>query len=322
MPKGVFSEPSLEALLDAVDESVDIEVWIPEPVLWEWAEHRAREVAEAVASMHRAQKALFKSGVAVSIEAVEPELYSVERVVEALDDQLRDIRSVRILRCAEEPAVVVAGLRDQVLQLGPATSAGPDGKRVKTGAADSTSFRLIEAAAGDDIVDVVLVSNDQDARVFFRAGAITIVGSLHELKRLLLDDAVAGDAVLVEDVRAALELHLNRVDTLAGLSAEGDVSFDAGPLGDTHLTSQLSVTHVSAVDEVVGVMNDRAQGYFVGEARLLLDVEKVGWTWNDRNDELTPDVAIAEDQSALLQFSAQRESGTWHFVLDHLVYGG
>ncbi|WP_331736790.1 hypothetical protein OG426_55380 (plasmid) [Streptomyces canus] len=127
----------------------NLEIWLPEPVLWELAEHAATAWDEYQAIAKRAGKALSYAG----LETPAGSAYgSRDEVFKAVEDGIRSLGpALRVLEL--DGAVAVEALKDQVLQRRPAKPR--DG--VKTGASDSAWLRQVLKTAGGDRDTFVIV---------------------------------------------------------------------------------------------------------------------------------------------------------------------
>ncbi len=167
---------------------IGVETWVPEPVLWEWAEHLASdwEVLKNAAANERKQ--LQRAGLDVPAPAV----YSArEDVVAAVLANVAKIPNVRIIELTGRSAI--EGLKDQVLVRDPAKRKGAtetDKKGVKTGASDSAWIRDILSLADPD--EVLIVSKDRDVPAAFTAWnkPVPELRALNELRPMLFDFTV------------------------------------------------------------------------------------------------------------------------------------
>lgn len=139
----------------------DLEVWVPESVLWELAEHAAASWEEHRVSTNRARKAMQRAGLDVPAQAP---YESRESVVDAVESAVRSLMpAVRVLSLDSD--VAQEALRDQVLQRPPAKKKHD----VKTGAADSAWIRQVLKTAGDDVEKFIIVGADKDVYQAFEA---------------------------------------------------------------------------------------------------------------------------------------------------------
>jgi hypothetical protein len=142
----------------AVDDG--FEVWVPEPVLWELAEHAAASWEEWRTSTNRARKSMQAAG--LKIPSDDP-YSSRPEVMAAVDASVRSLApSVRII--ALDGDLAVEAIRDQVQIRPPADKKS----EVKTGAADSAWIRQVLRAADNDLDSFVIVGADADVYDAFK----------------------------------------------------------------------------------------------------------------------------------------------------------
>lgn len=153
---------SLTTLASLADDAAaeGVEIWIPEVVVWELAEHAADYFAQGYPTWSAMARRLGRDGGVLGIPA--PADLTAQEIHEQTEDAVSGVKNVRIISCRPESAL--AGLRDQVLQMGPATPK----QGVKTGAADSAWVRDILAEA-DATTEFHLVSADADPLMAFRS---------------------------------------------------------------------------------------------------------------------------------------------------------
>ncbi|WP_405593766.1 hypothetical protein OG741_37845 [Streptomyces sp. NBC_01410] len=155
---GLLQEWAQRALDDG------FEVWVPEPVLWELAEHAAASWEAWRASTNRARKSMQAAG--LRIPSDDPYSSRAE-VMAAVDASVRSLApSVRII--ALDGDLAVEAIRDQV-QIRPPAKKKSD---VKTGAADSAWIRQVLRAADNDIASFVIVGADADVYDAFRGWSL------------------------------------------------------------------------------------------------------------------------------------------------------
>jgi hypothetical protein len=320
MGRGRFSLERLAELVGVIQEQdLSIEILVPEPVVWEWAEHLYRDVATARTPYVEALAAARAAGVQVRDNPVSDELADVESTVAALQKALDEIVGVRVLALSDYPAAAMEGLRDQVLQLG----AGRTKKDVKTGAADSTAFRLLASHwAKYGMVDVVLVSGDRDARAHFRGSDVLTVESVWTLKRSLMAMR-HGSEIAKDQIAAAAKRDLPDFDeeSLASVSYEGNGPRVTGvPLRGQVLAVSTKVTAVEEVLVIETVDVSRSDGYGTAYAKVLVTVAReVQWV-NDHDDRVERDVDYFFEVPAEIQLSALREDpDEWSIELEHIV---
>lgn len=136
---------------------IGIEIWIPEPVAWEWAEHLSTRWTELAAKVRSLHADLSRGRLPVP-DPAEWQPPGVEQVVDHFLEGLRSLANVRLIPLSPDNAR--AAVRDQVLLLPPAKTKGRD---VKTGASDSGWLRDVIAAAGS-VEHLVFVTTDADVR--------------------------------------------------------------------------------------------------------------------------------------------------------------
>jgi hypothetical protein len=140
----------------------DIEVWLPEPVLWELAAHISDVVDDLTADVRARNRLLERAG----LETVPMPTY---RVREALIQQIIEsaaeaIEGLYVIECSAD--ALKEALRDQITGRPPA---GTD-QGVKTGAADSAWIRAVrEEAADPSNRSYVIVSDDKAVAQAFKS---------------------------------------------------------------------------------------------------------------------------------------------------------
>lgn len=325
MPNGIFSAAHLHELADILTALAHpAELWIPEPVLWEWAEHRHSSRAAAAKRLSEAQSAAFRCGLLPERCPPIPDVPTVEVVLSEIWRDCKYKDNIRVVELSTSPDVAIAGMRDQILQLGVGRrkSAG-DGKRVKTGAADSATFRLIaECARGIGLENIILVSNDADARQHFAAPAKAprIISTLWHLKHELALETEL-DAVFRDEIELAIRKELISPSHWPRNtpSIEGDDRPFASGIDRPYLTTRVDVRSIDRVVSVseIGVTRHSRWGTAVVRAEIALEL--VGNYWNDVDDELEEETTSAWDIGADLQVSLERLGEFWTVDIDHIV---
>jgi hypothetical protein len=144
---------SLTALAQRL-HSVNIQTWVPEPVAWEWAQHLSEDwVAVKNAATHE-QRQLRLAGLQPPV--LMAGYADEDAVIQGFLDTLAAIDHVEIITLTGPSAA--AGLRDQVLQRGPASRK----KGVKSGASDSAWLRDVIARAGATTEPLLFITEDDD----------------------------------------------------------------------------------------------------------------------------------------------------------------
>jgi hypothetical protein len=134
-----------------------IQVWLPEPVLWELAAHVADVVEELSSQVRARNKMLARAGLdTVALPAYPDRETVIERIIE---EATYEIDGLDVIECSGVAAK--EALRDQITGRPPA---GVE-KGVKTGASDSAWIRSVRKAADDPTNrSYVIVSRDAAVR--------------------------------------------------------------------------------------------------------------------------------------------------------------
>lgn len=247
-----------------------LELWLPDVVLAEWAEHAAEmfDTARLAAADERGWLARL---------GIEPKWPFSNRyeVIEHVLAQARATLGVRVLELDPEDAR--EALFDQVLLRAP----GARRKTVKTGAADSAWLRTVARAAGDDLPTVLVVSaNRSDVESLCeRLGwpPPPIISRLFDVPRVLklYDPATPGQTMaLCTAIAAALptdvsaeggHLDFGRVDRLL-LGRELTEYVDDGLADFVQEGLLVSIDELAGVE---GVLVDTDGTTFFAELYLL-----------------------------------------------------
>lgn len=324
MPNGRLNLAEVDRLRQVLDEDEmlsHVEIWVPQPVVWEWSEHLFSSLSASDTAAKKAAKQLRNAGLAHLRAAVGlgPPL-AIDEVVTAVERELEQ-RDIRLLRFLDAPAAAIDGLRDQVLQVGAGSRKGSaGGPHVKTGAADSASLRLLTACHAES--GLVIVSADKDVAAHFNsvgAGAHTpvVVSGLWELRRAL-SHLFPGPEESVAQVRAALFAALPGRHSAAEATLEnGRVAFP-GP-DDDYRNVVIAVTDVENVLAVSDIRVSRHDGFATAEASLLVELQLDGVTEDFRGD-LDIISLTANAVSATAQVSASRIGDQdWQVAVDHVT---
>ncbi|MDR6612546.1 hypothetical protein [Leifsonia sp. 1010] len=308
-------------------QELQIEVWVPEPVLWEWADHAYDLAVRTRDEFRSRQRELEDAGIS-GFDVAPSFEQSVDDVMETLSDGLQDIYldddspAIRILELSEHPDAAVLGLRDQVLRTGPGRTKPQSGARVKTGAADSASFRLVAHAAGDQLHRVVLASGDQDARTHFRHGPSPIIlrdlwSVRNELIKLRKGSDVAAEA-LKESVESALTYVDQDGGALRAYALSGE-NLLFNPRRDLTHVPEFSVVRVSAVDSVDNVEISLKERSATATAKIRLDVAIEYVRWDYRSETVDSDLEEEQDVEAIAYISADApDLSDWDFTIDRI----
>ncbi|WGX96843.1 hypothetical protein [Nocardioides sp. L-11A] len=144
-----------------------IDVWVPEQVALEWAEHAHEEIQQIAERWKKPEVA----GICGPL----PGPSSIHDVVATVIEILQSIPNVKVIEMTG--AAAIAGIKDQILK----TGSGKRENGVKTGASDSSFVRDALAAAGDDPSKVLFVSgNTRDIEAAAAAAGHTHVNSTKE----------------------------------------------------------------------------------------------------------------------------------------------
>ncbi|SFR29085.1 hypothetical protein SAMN04488564_1179 [Lentzea waywayandensis] len=141
---------------------IDVQVWVPEPVAWEWAEHLAAQWVAARNVVNDQLSHLSRAGLPAS--SINPSYLSREDLISKFLSVLTDTPHVKVVELTGASAI--EGLKDQVLQRKPAKTKSAD--LVKTGGSDSAWLRDVVAKAGEPD-RVMFLSKDADIKSAYAA---------------------------------------------------------------------------------------------------------------------------------------------------------
>ncbi|MGW4784891.1 hypothetical protein [Streptomyces sp. NPDC004230] len=254
-----------------------LEIWLPEPVVWELAEHAATAWHELQTITNRAGKALSHAG----LQARTASPYgSRDDVIKEIEAKIRSLgTTVHVLRLDGD--VAVDALKDQILQRKPAKSR--DG--VKTGASDSAWLRQVLKNAGGDPDKFVIVGGDKDVYEAFREWKLSTpwMVPLRDLQKALfvLEEP---DASVVEKiasfVRNAITAPLEGGRHPDGTLEIGEIK-DPARLIDDWEADSLGDARLASVDAFAGlgqVKINRLTGAASAQVFLSAQVEYTNWT--------------------------------------------
>lgn len=323
MPKGRFSLSQLIGTVNVIDEQeLEVEIWIPEPIAWEWAEHIHGDLVQGRRAYAAATATVRGAGLPMEADPDIDEHATVVDVLRGLEKLIDETDCARVIRLADHPSAAVAGIRDQALQLGTGRrKTGEGGKRVTTGAVDSASYRLVQAEAGAAIEDVVLVSADKDVGHHFKSKPRPIlVKDLWNVKKALLG-LVNGSEEAHNRVKEAIIAEVPSNPHVLE-SAEVEYSSRSRQLShvdwDRYLSTELVVSRVMELTEVKDIEVSRSDGYASAEATIILSVDINGVLWDDVDDQLVLDVDYVDSLSGVAQISAMQVGGDWNVSVDHI----
>jgi hypothetical protein len=277
-------------------ERIEWEVWIPEPVAWEWAEHAVDEYQQAVTTYRSAARKLRLAG-------FPPPNWSPETdpsvLISEYVNRITAIRNVVVV--SVHPDDALRALRDQVLLRPPAERKNArDGKLgVKTGAADIASVAAIRRHAGE-ARGYVLLSQDGDWPLVYETNGWPVPDvykSWPELRKQLFT-VVGGTGHAPALLRFLLADGLWR--------AEGVFDTHAGPGGITETEVQSGIetsfreTRIQRLNAVAGLKNiqfveDTAQ--LLATAFFLADIEVLRY----RVESEFPRIGYATFQDVLVR---------------------
>ncbi len=141
---------------------VDVEVVVPEVVIWEWAEHARADLIDLEENARQLRKRVGRAGLNdlhPAVSAAGSEIPDGQEIVERMRARLEALPNVRVLPTSPEAAL--DGLRSQVLQIG-AGSRKPSAGGTKTGAADAAWVYDALSLAGGNPARLAFLTKDSD----------------------------------------------------------------------------------------------------------------------------------------------------------------
>lgn len=295
MGRGSLNLRTLRDLPKITAKIPDLEIWIPEPVIWEWASHAQQAYTDAVITARSATRSLAQAGVNSGL--------SVPSEGERLDVQAQVITTLeslpspfRILRLVDHPEVAVDALRDQVLLTPPAKRKSG----VKTGAADIASLRLAQAEAEDYGIASAVISSDGDIHTALQQWGISDVVVFPNLK--VLREALLAFQPLELRMITALFREVQRVfeDIRAGVTPLGTIGEQCvikeafGSLDDL-LSTDVDLEYLGKILLLRSVELDQESGYGTAEVIATGGVEVTGWRMDNQGEELISDSSTVYD---------------------------
>lgn len=217
--KGRFNAAIVRNLAERLGRS-DIEVWIPQQVVLEWARHAADDAHQILGTL----RTLTNAGL-IARDAPSDDPSTVAKQLTAV---IEAIGNVTILPMTGDAAI--AGIKDQILGTGP----GATKNDVKTGAADSSFVRDAIAHADADPTQIVFCSgNESDIRDTTQAmgvddSQVRVCNSVRALYPTLFSPAISGGPEGPIHVAARLADHLLGLAT-ADRTTGDPHSFDTAP---------------------------------------------------------------------------------------------
>lgn len=157
--KGGYNDSQLKELARQAKQHGGLELWIAEPVVWEWAEH----LHEVRTKFNAQRKSLKNAGIEVGPQPseIQDALDFVETAIAGLGDHVKVISIQPVAHKALRDQVLVQAPGERVYKNG-STGATANGKRLKTGAADSAIYRAYHHHANSDGDSYVILSADSD----------------------------------------------------------------------------------------------------------------------------------------------------------------
>ncbi|MFF1883434.1 hypothetical protein ACFVVC_18420 [Pseudarthrobacter sp. NPDC058196] len=157
--KGGYNEVQLRDLARQAEQHGGLELWIAEPVVWEWADH----LREDRAKFNQARSNLKSAGIDLDAQPT-----GIEDALKFVQDGITSLGQ-RVKIVSIEP-VALEALKDQILVRSPGERITRDGravkthkdKSVKTGAADSAIYRAYYHQAKEKPDAYVILSGDSD----------------------------------------------------------------------------------------------------------------------------------------------------------------
>ncbi|GAA4878836.1 hypothetical protein ACFQ34_00655 [Pseudonocardia benzenivorans] len=137
---------------------IGVELWVPEGVALEWAEHLITDWNALTVGMRNSRKRL--NGAGFDFPPL-PQMTS-DAVAAQFLAKIASIDNVKLIHLT--PKNALAGLRDQILLHAPAKRKGINEKKegIKTGASDSAWLRDVIDAVNSDISSLLFVTEDRD----------------------------------------------------------------------------------------------------------------------------------------------------------------
>lgn len=321
MSRGLLNLTAIEDLVEVIEsQELDVPVMIPETVVWEWAEHLAADIADVTTTVHRLQLQASSAGVPLLVPDGWPAELATDTVVDAVMRAVSGIEGVEVLPLRPD-SIAVEALRDQVLLRGPARRK----KDVKTGAADSAAFRLIDAERFRVGGTFLVVSADQDARLHFSGERdVRLTPSISRAKAGIVAMR-KGSEMAVDRVRQAVSTRLPRM-TRKELG-DPEVGPENGPTpengrrlnGVRILNLTYGLVAVEAVIDVSDVEVSRSDGYAAVVVEALVSIERDLQVLSDRSDAVEMDIDSFGGLRATLELSAESDNGVdWDFIVDRV----
>lgn len=267
-----------------------LEVWLPEPVLWEWQEHAERIRAEARAELRKRSTLLKAAGV------VMPEVPSSDEVREQIQSAVLGL-GLPLKLLPLSGTIAEQALRDQIMCLPPGArinvrsgdeaelNPNPRAQKnkaerfVKTGGSDSAILRLILEAASREARSFVIFGGDKDLARAAEAWGLPEMQSISSLVDLtgFLSDAMPTRTPLPPlDYQSAADryelISAIRYSSLGNLVPEQESvqGFEDWPADEPPADLLDLTVSVLEIDEVFGLRSVASVGDGELSARLFM----------------------------------------------------
>lgn len=300
-----------------------LEVWVPEPVAWEWAEHLVSDVAAYRVQAKSARRALDRC--LLDTGSFHIPYDDSESLVDSFLDVLSRSPHVRILPLTGESAR--RALRDQILQLGP----GSRVKDVKTGGSDSAWLRDVLTEVNGDFAKVLIVTeNRKDVYAFCKEGGIKppAMRPLVKLPEALFSfvaDTGHLSALIVKFFQSRIQdpewdqhdgpladpdIYLGPVSNMREFSSRLPGEVQVNDFTIRRISQLLSVSEVAIEDPTVygSSTGTDTSGVTTAMVRLLADVDISTYRINS-DGEVQPDTEFLHDVEIVSFLVLQFEDG-------------
>lgn len=309
--KGGYNDQQLRGLARQAEQHGGLQLWIAEPVVWEWADHLRNDRI----NLNQVRSKLKGAGINVEAQSAE-----IEDALQFVRDGIISMgEHVKILSI--EP-VAVEALKDQILVRSPCERMTRDNKAittkkdksVKTGAADSAIYRAYHHQAKRETDAYVILSGDSDVAKALKAWGISDVRVFNQRDALNenIFRMIEAPEYLVMKCAAILKDGLGQIDFTSFESQTnlGAWSYEDRPTafaatGEKILTalshakldkkSQLLVAKACIISDVLGP--EVAYGMH-GEGHV-----ETGTQRNYQNAAVYVDVTFAVDKGTPISFS-------------------
>jgi hypothetical protein len=208
--KGGYHGPQLGELARQARQHGGLELWIAEPVVWEWAEH----LHKARTDFNAQRISLKDAGIEIVAQPAEIQdsLQYVETAISALGDHVKIISVESVAREALKDQVLVRSPGERVFRNG-SNGATSNGKKLKTGAADSAIYRAYHHQARSDGDSYVVLSADSDVAKAHEVWGLHV--KVFKQRKHLNDELfrmIQAPASVVKECVAFLQMNLDQLD--------------------------------------------------------------------------------------------------------------